>query len=92
MFSFLEMEERAFELGRLMAIDGYPFDANPYVGLNARLEQQWIQGHAKMHSLHRMSQQRAQAAVRAVPAAPQAVAPAAGARPARQRPQLRVVR
>jgi|APFre7841882724_1041349.scaffolds.fasta_scaffold26496_1 hypothetical protein len=92
MFSFLEMEERAFELGRLMAIDGYPFDANPYIGLNPRLEQLWIQGHAKMHSLHRMAQKRTQAAsVRAVPASA-AADPHCGPRPPRQRPQLRIVR
>jgi hypothetical protein len=92
MFSFLEMEERAFELGRLMAIDGYRFDANPYLGLNPRLEQLWVQGHAKMHSLHRMAQQRAQATpVRVVPACTTAT-PTAVPRPPRQRPQLHVVR
>jgi hypothetical protein len=92
MFSFLEMEERAFELGRLMAIDGYPFDANPYIGLNPRLEQLWNQAHGKMHSLHRMAQKRAQAVpVRAVPAGATAEA-AAGPRPVRHKPQLRIVR
>jgi hypothetical protein len=92
MFSFLEMEERAFELGRLMAIDGYPFDANPYIGLNPRLEQLWNQAHAKMHSLHRMGQKRAQAAPMRAVSASATPETAAAPRPARQKPQLRIVR
>jgi hypothetical protein len=91
MFSFSEMENRAFELGRMMAVDGYPFDANPYLGLNPRLETMWIQGHSKMHALHRMAQKRQQTApVRAVASSHQDARPRHPS--ARPRAHLRIVR
>jgi hypothetical protein len=92
MFSFSELEYRALELGRMMAVDGYPFDANPYVGLNARLEAMWVQGHSKMHALHRITQARQQASpVRAVVATAHAE-PRPHHQAPRPRPQLHIVR
>jgi hypothetical protein len=53
---YSQLEDKAFELGRKMASDGYRFDENPYVQVSPRLETLWNQGHAGSRALAGLAQ------------------------------------